>query len=197
MMYTGANQQMTIAATINPGDNITGTYVESGTPAGNGGACIADTGTVYGTVVPSLTGTWTGTLPGRDANVNQSPIASTAFSASFTQSSTASTTANALNIYPGTFPLSGSVTLTNASCFSAGNVTLPIDATASYVQGQTVVVSATSADKTLSFTFPAPSNVLQDPTAATSVVVGGFTINGDLCALQSNPSVNTVILQKS
>jgi hypothetical protein len=97
--------------------------------------------------------------------------------ASITQASALSADVNApATLY--TFPLSGTITLTNP-CFPSGSATLTIDNTKSYVSGEFYAISANSADGTINFSVPAQlGTILPDPTAATSMNVQEFDVTG-------------------
>jgi hypothetical protein len=149
------NQVMTITATLNPGSNFDGTYSK---PGGGPPSCSNDTGTVYGTYVPPIDGNWSGSL----ARVIGGPIGVTA---SIQQGSVASPANN--------FPLSGTLALSNDSCFTSGT----IDSTQSYVMGEQVLIVANSATSSVTLTA-----YLVNPTKSTVIQVTDYSVvgcNGD------------------
>jgi hypothetical protein len=162
-------QVYAIDANIQVNGTLIGTYnLENGY---NG---QISTGTVYGTNVPSLSGTWTGTMPA-SASFN-----ATGVSANLVQATTAAT--SPASSFPGTayvFPLSGTLTLTNASCFSSGSFTLTIDPTASYVNGDQIAISAIYAPGEVGFTW---TGSLLNPNQATIMTNGTFYISGPHCS---------------
>lgn len=149
-----AEASLAIAATSQPVSIILGTYTCSSKSLG------ADTGSVFGTYVPSLTGTWTGSLA--DSNTFK-PAPATAVTTSITQAAAASPIGS---VRPGSYPLSGTIAMQNSSCIASGSATLNLDATQSYVTGEIVVISAATADNATSLQWAA---TLDDPTAATSM----------------------------
>ncbi len=177
IVYTwpGNNQTLTITAGLNPGNTIVGTYTETGNTTAD---CTADNGTVYGTLVPSINGNWSGTLPGQAGTSNTPTIEPTTVTAAFTQSSTLSTNVNNNTTF-STFPLSGTINLTNP-CLTAGALSLIIDNTASYIVGDTIGLSTKpAADGTV---FSLSNVLLSDPTTATSMTIATFTLSGGLCS---------------
>ena len=174
LTWLGNNQTLKVTAGLNPGNTIVGTYTESGNTTGN---CVADNGTVYGTLVPSINGNWNGTLPGQAGTSNTPTIEPTTVKAAFMQSSTLSTDVNNNTTF-GTFPLSGTITLTNP-CLTSGALSLTIDNTASYIVGDTIDLSSKPAtDGTV---FSLRNVLLTDPTAATAMTIGTFSLTGGLC----------------
>jgi hypothetical protein len=172
--WPGNNQTFTITAGLNPNNTFVGTYAESG----NGtGLCPADNGTVYGVLVPSINGNWSGTLPGQAGTSNTPTVQPTSVSATFSQATDLSTDVNN-NATIGTFPLDGTVTLTNP-CLTAGALSLTIDDTVSYIVGDSInVATMPAADGTI---FSLTQVVLIDPTTATSMTVGTYKVSGGLC----------------
>lgn len=159
---TPNNSALAIAASIEPGSILLGTY--SCTSHGGG----ADNGTVYGTNVPSLSGSWSGSLysvtivPGVGPRYSSMPL-----TASISQAAKSSS-----NDFPaGSFALSGTVTLTSSACFSSGSASLTIDPTQSYITGEQVFIFAASADGNTTFNWGSDGNTvsLDNPTTATSM----------------------------
>lgn len=189
--------KMTITASINPGNNFVGTYTESGIQ-GTTTNCQPDTGTIYGTLVPPLSGNWTGTLPAQAGTINTPSIDQTDVAASLVQVATLSEDVNAPATI-GTFPLSGSVVLNNP-CLPSGTVTLAVDSAKSYVKGDVLTISARSSDQTISFITVTPAS-LSDPTTATVINFGGnsVVVSGGACGTYTSGSIpggNQVVLTK-
>ena len=174
LTWPGNNQTLTITAGLNPGNTVVGTYTETGNGTTN---CSVDNGTVYGTLVPSLNGNWAGSLPGQVGTSNTPTIEPTALTAAFTQATALSTDVNNNNTF-GTFPLSGTITLTNP-CLTAGALSLTIDNTVSYVVGDLMNLSTKPAQDGTVFSLSKVS--VDDPTTATSMTIGTFTLAGGLC----------------
>ena len=181
---------LTITGNVTNGTNIDGTYQLAG--ATNTTLCRADIGTVYGTSVALFNGTWTGTVTENEypssglngtAPVDYVPN-SAGMSVLTTQATTVGTFPNAGGGSFSAYPLSGTVTWTNATCFGSGT----IDPTQSYIVGSTVaitVIKAAGAYPTYSFgtTLSQPGS----PVTALPVLlgpVGGpcdqYTVSGTL-----------------
>jgi hypothetical protein len=144
-------QVMAITGSINPGDNIGGTYTK---PGGVIASCTDDSGTVYGTYVPPINGNWSGDI----AVVNSSPIV---VNVSIQQAAAAS---------PGNiFPISGTLAASNDTCFTSGT----INDTQSYINGEQVVIVANSGVSTVTLT-----GYLVNPTLSTQIQVTNYTVPG-------------------
>lgn len=183
---------LSITTTLQPASILLGTYTCTSVKAG------LDSGTVYGTYIPPVSGTWTGTVPGVASNSNALPPPPTAMSASFLQSTTPVGTNNPIAI-PQAFGLSGTVTLINPTCFPTGPAVLTIDQTQSYITGEHLVVYARSTDLLTSFSYVGG---LDDPTAATTASLqSGFLYgNGNgICRFTFNGGIpaQVVPLKKS
>jgi hypothetical protein len=174
---------LTITTTIEPGGILLGTY--SCAPKTTGSA---DSGTVYATNVPSISGTWSGTLPGRAGTIYSPAIYPTAVTASIVQSSSASPDNNP----PDSYSLSGTVTLENSHCFTSGSSVQTIDPTQSYIAGDEIFITSSSADGSEGFTWGLNSSypiTLDNPTLATAMSNGEASSNsggkyryyGNLC----------------
>lgn len=213
----------TITGTIANGTNITGTYTSVGGPNsyvfGNS-LCNGDQGTIYGTLVPAITGTWTASTSsasGPLANYAPDPIHGgqgptycggnldpatcgpnpAADTISVTASVLQATTANS----DGSFPLSGTVTLQasttsgNAlSCYTSGGT---IDSTNSYIQGDSVniVVNANGPTVQLSGNLANPSTAIQMGARLGSGTLGLMSLSSTACT--SSQFVAYGILKKS
>jgi hypothetical protein len=157
-----------IDATIQVNSTLIGTYnLEDGF---NG---ETSTGTVYATNVPSLSGNWAGTMPA------VAPYDATGVAATIVQSATASP--SSVTNFPTTayvFPLSGTVTLTNSTCFSSGSFALTIDPTASYINGDQVTLTAIYSPGEVGFTW---TGTVLNPNLATTLVNGSYYISGPHC----------------
>jgi hypothetical protein len=184
---------LTVTGNLTNGTNIDATYQLAG--GTNSSLCRADVGTVYGTYVPTFNGSWTGTVnenqyPSSGVN-GMAPVGYTPNAAGMSVVTTQATTAVSFpNPGGGTisaFPLSGTVTWTNANCYSSGT----IDPTQSYIVGNTVditVIKAAGGYATYSFgtTLAQPIN---GPLTTFTVLlqpVGGpcdqYTVSGTLPA---------------
>ena len=149
----------TITAVLNSAANFDGTYTQTGNTLTN---CQPVTGTVFATLVPSISGNWGGTLASSQGQGTNS------LTASIVQSDASAATSD------GAFPLSGTVSFSNYSCFTVGT----IDSTRSYVAGELAVIVATSPDGTmltLNTYFPNPSTAIQ------MNVKSSYTLSGGPC----------------
>ena len=184
---------LTITGTVHDGTNMDGTYQLAGST--NTTSCRADVGTVYGTSVPLFSGTWTGTV---NENRYSSGLNGTApvnyvpnLAGMSIATMQATTTVSFANPGGGTinaYPLSGTVTWTNATCYGSGT----IDPTQSYIVGNLVniaVIKAAGGYPSYSLsTSLTPAGI---PLAAFPVLldpVGGacdqYTVSGSLPATQ-------------
>jgi hypothetical protein len=135
----------TITGTLINGSLLNGTYSSQGGPAlqfNNHELCNGDYGTVYGTLVPPITGSWSGKLTNLDNdpnNLTQGPSGDTvSVTASLVQG----------EAQAGSFPLSGSIELQinntsglDLSCYGAGD-SFEIDGTQSSILGDAVTIIA-------------------------------------------------------
>ena len=158
------SQVMTITGAINSATNFDGTYSKPG--GTDTRTCADDSGTVYSTLVPSITGSWSGTL-------NSYSTGAISITATLDQAAAAA---------DGTFPLSGTVTLNNSPCFTSGT----IDSSKSLITGEEVALVATSGGASLTL-----NAVLANPTMATVMQGGfggyvtGYNIQGGACGADS------------
>jgi len=179
------DSNLTIASTIKPGGIFLGTYNCTSQGAG------ADNGTVYATSIPLISGVWSGTLaesvstwvPSSSGGTISTTYYETGAAATIVQSSVAAPS-DSNRVPPYSYALSGTVTLTNSTCFNSGSSTLAIDSTMSYINGEQVFISAASDDGTEGFTWgtsqrPIP---LDDPTTAASMLnPSNFAVFSDSC----------------
>jgi hypothetical protein len=180
-----------VMGTVYNGSNIGGTYQITGGPA----RCNGDTGTVYGTLIPSLSGNWSGNLqevPAVPPN-DLSTLNTVTLGLSVTQATSPSTN--------GSFALSGSVTPSatlgvppecnpsnpkppaycsvppppgsNSPCFATGT----IDPTQSSVQGD-VVTMVVDADSGATVNITAQ---LINPNQAVTMSIINYQVSGGLC----------------
>jgi hypothetical protein len=163
------NSNLTITGTIEPVSVLLNTYTCNFASSGTTGGTVADSGTVYGTNVPSLSGAWAGTLSD-DSSFNGIPPVGVTMT--LAQASTPSAT-NGTNLYPGTFALSGTMVFTSKTCFSSGPATLTIDNKQSYVTGELVNLVAKNSATTFNW-----AATLTDPTSANAI--GTFTNKASL-----------------
>jgi hypothetical protein len=188
---------MEVTGTVYNGTNIGGTYQITGGPAN----CNGDTGTVYGTLIPSISGTWGGNLqelPYPPPN-DLSTLNTVTLDLSVTQADSPS--AN------GSFPLSGLATLgvppectspkppaycsvppppgSNSPCFATGT----IDPILSSVQGD-VVTMVVDADSGATVNITAQ---LINPNTAVTMSIISYQVSGGLCdgySANGTPALN-------
>jgi len=167
----GAQQNVAATASINPDSTVLGTYTASGP--------CTDVGSIYGTLVPPITGSWSGAPAGTDLLSGKSQ------DATVTASITQATAPSSGNSGPAeALPLSGTVTVASAACTNSASVQLTIDPTQSYITGEEVAIIAISADQQTQLNWFA---ALTDPTAANAMIYSAFYGNNP--TLQS-PSCN-------
>ena len=155
---------MTITGSASTANSLSGTYTSS-----QGTSCTTeDSGVVYGLFVPSISSTnWGGTF-------TSSRYGLLNIDASITQLAPGST---------GIFPLSGTVTVQGYPCFATGT----IDSTNSFIQGETVTITADAADGSeLEL-----SAYLPNPATATEMDSGTqlLHIYGGSCSFDSGKNV--------
>jgi hypothetical protein len=148
---TDNGQVMTITGDINFDGTVVGTYSK---PGGGAASCSDDSGTVYGTAVPLLAGNWSGTL-------SRATNGAINVTAALQQQSTATS--------DGLYPLTGTVTFANDSCFTSG----AIDSTQSYITGEQVVIVATSGASSLTL-----DGYLINPTLSTAIKITQYSVAG-------------------
>ncbi len=157
----------TITGTLINGSLLNGTYRSQGGPAsqyGNHELCDGDYGTVYGTLVPPITGSWSGTL----TNWDNGPDVLTPGPTGDTVGITASLVQGSTPAADGSFPLSGSVALQindtsglDLSCYGSGG---EIDSTQSSILGNSVTIVANNNGNVLTLKtayLPNPNTAIQ------------------------------------
>jgi hypothetical protein len=185
---------LTITGNVTNGTSMDGTYQLAGSTDTK--SCRADIGTVYGTSVPVFNGTWTGTV-----NENQYPsgglngLAPTGYvpnaagmSINTTQATTAATFPNPGGGTIMAYPVSGSITWTNANCYGSGT----IDPTQSYILGN--IVNLTVINAAGGYPSYSVGTILAQPSSPLLTFpvllspVGGpcdqYTVSGNLTAAQ-------------
>jgi hypothetical protein len=159
-------QVVTVTGTATSASELTGSYTVTG------GEC-ADTGTVTGNPVPSITGTWAGTLDFGDAKAHGAKGHAVkgngvkgngvppSISIALTQAATASS--------DGTYALSGTVTYAD-SCSVNGTIT------SAFVAGQYIVIEANTDDGDGQFIY---DDVLLDSPTTPANMTGTYDLTGD------------------
>jgi hypothetical protein len=179
----------TITGTISNGTNINGTYTSTGNQNSQYGTsfqlCNGDYGTVWGTLVPPVTGTWNATWPnygytvtgnsiptcngGQDCTTLVNPIADTV---------TVSATLDQENAAPdGSFPLSGTLTVQGLACTITEGA---IDDTQSYIYGDTFLIVANATDGS-GTSIRLGSGHLPNPNTAIAIQFGNPALTGTAC----------------
>jgi hypothetical protein len=162
---------LAITASIEPGSILLGAYSCSTTSIG------ADSGTIYGVNVPSLSGNWSGTAPFVIESYSGGVVTTTDYPipvAATIQQASSSSTISGLFAYA----LSGTVTLTSSYCFSSGSSTMTIDPNQSYVTGDMVSIVASASNGTMSYSGLSTQPPIIIPTTATQLSAM-MTITGD------------------
>ena len=160
---------LTVQGTTENSTLLDGTYQLAG--GTNVGKCTADVGTVFGKYVPPLSGTFAGSVTESDPNANNAnplPPNVASLSISLSQGSTPATFATPGGFTVSAFPLSGTVTWNNATCYGGG----VIDASQSYIEGQNAVIAVTNASGGYS-SYSFGQVVVFSPGSATT----GFKVN--------------------